>query len=178
MMTNISKLGMYIASYECLYFSVIVERIYRCVIETDVLPKDICICCVCGVLLAFSAIYCKLFFKKENNMRIHNVAGSNIVWDAFSYLAINIITVILPACLSDSGVAVDIIIIIVFGIVFINGDKVYASPIFLLHRYKVYECNNYIVLTTMSREKFNIQVEETIDGVEARELTKGVYIVL
>jgi hypothetical protein len=30
----------------------------------------------------------------------------------------------------------------------------------------------------MSREKFNIQVEDTIDGVEARELTKDVYIVL
>jgi uncharacterized pyridoxamine 5'-phosphate oxidase family protein len=86
--------------------------------------------------------------------------------------------VILPACLSDSGIAVDIFTIIVFGIVFINGDKVYASPIFLLHHYKVYKCNNYIVLTTMSREKFNIQVEDTIDGVEARELTKDVYIVL
>lgn len=51
-----------------------------------------------------------------------------------------------------------------------------TSPVFMVYGYKTYKCDDGYIITRLSREKINILMEDEQDGIEAREIVKGVYV--
>ena len=46
----------------------------------------------------------------------------------------------------------------------------------MVYGYKTYKCDDGYIITRLSREKINILMEDEQDGIEAREIVKGVYV--
>ena len=104
--------------------------------------------------------------KEIENLQIEN----------FGFLTANILTVILPTAFSDYGIWMAAIIFVFVGITFIFSNGMQTSPVFMVYGYKTYKCDDGYIITRLSREKINILMEDEQDGIEAREIVKGVYV--
>lgn len=100
----------------------------------------------------------------------------NAVIENFGFLTANILTVILPTAFSDYGIWMAAIIFVFVGITFIFSNGMQTSPVFMVYGYKTYKCDDGYIITRLSREKINILMEDEQDGIEAREIVKGVYV--
>lgn len=100
----------------------------------------------------------------------------NVVIENFGFLTAIIVTVILPTALSDCGIWMAVIIFVVAGIAFVLSNGIQTSPVFMMYGYKTYKCDDGYIITKESREKINILIEDEQDGIEVREIVKGVYV--
>lgn len=132
----------------------------------------------CGlvILIAFSLFYVRQFMRQRNNTRIKKKVEENAVIENFGFLTANILTVILPTAFSDYGIWMAAIIFVFVGITFIFSNGMQTSPVFMVYGYKTYKCDDGYIITRLSREKINILMEDEQDGIEAREIVKGVYV--
>jgi hypothetical protein len=132
----------------------------------------------CGlvILIAFSFFYVRQFMRQRNNTRIKKKVEENAVIENFGFLTANILTVILPTAFSDYGIWMAAIIFVFVGITFIFSNGMQTSPVFMVYGYKTYKCDDGYIITRLSREKINILMEDEQDGIEAREIVKGVYV--
>lgn len=119
--------------------------------------------------------------KEIENLQIDKVSFYCLrvvyaVIENFGFLTANILTVILPTAFSDYGIWMAAIIFVFVGITFIFSNGMQTSPVFMVYGYKTYKCDDGYIITRLSREKINILMEDEQDGIEAREIVKGVYV--
>jgi general stress protein CsbA len=68
-------------------------------------------------------------------------------------------------------------VILLVGIAIIRGGYLHTCCIFLLKRYYVYSNDNgAIIITKVKMEKFNLEQRDNPNGIEARQIAKGIYL--
>ena len=172
MMTNLSKWMLYISSYCIVYVFLLGVSVFNGwksvkTIESKsiaekaslIFSENKFVWCGLVILIAFSLFYVRQFMRQRNNTRIKKKVEENAVIENFGFLTANILTVILPTAFSDYGIWMAAIIFVFVGITFIFS-----------------KCDDGYIITRLSREKINFLMEDEQDGIEAREIVKGVYV--
>lgn len=189
MMTNLSKWMLYISSYCIVYVFLLGVSVFngwkslktienKSIAEKAslIFSENKFVWCGLVILIAFSLFYVRQFMRQRNNTRIKKKVEENAVIENFGFLTANILTVILPTAFSDYGIWMAAIIFVFVGITFIFSNGMQTSPVFMVYGYKTYKCDDGYIITRLSREKINILMEDEQDGIEAREIVKGVYV--
>ena len=190
MFTRLSLWGIYTASYFIDYLVLLGISVWQKVGEYKKLvptPQesflqyckwtDHLIWAVLLGLIIFSLICVRILKRTPMNSRFLEKPKDNIVWEMAGYVLAQVITV-LTILFSDYWVVMTLVIFVVTGIVFVNSKKVYYSPLFLiLMGYNVFQCENCFVITNYSKDGLRLAVENNPDGVEARELEDGVFLI-
>lgn len=127
-------------------------------------------------LILFSTIWNLQWKRIHHNTRIKFKPEEDSTLEAVltivAYLAIAF-TINLDAY----GIIVSLVILIVLGIAIVQTGNMQVCLYFLLHGYHIYSSGKNKILTKKSLEQYLLLLDESPDGIEARELTKKVYIV-
>lgn len=191
MMTRLSKWMLYAASYRVVFVELLIVTTLDGVATIDVddnltrlqtilmviKHNELLVIVLIG-LFALSSVYIFSFFHQQNNTRIKTKMTDNKVIEESSSLLPIIVTAVMPLIISDHGLLISVIIFIVLGLAFVLSNHIQASPIFISHGYRLLNGGKKYVITKMTRERFNIAIEDNPDGIEARELVPNVYITL
>lgn len=189
MMTNLSKWMLYISSYCIVYTFLLGVSVFngwksvenmenKSIVEKAnlIFFENKFVWCGLIILIVFSLFYVRHFMRQRNNTRIKKKVEENVVIENFGFLTANILTVILPTAFSDYGIWMAVIIFVFVGIAFVFSNGMQTSPVFMMYGYKTYKCGDGYIITRESREKINILIEDEQDGIEVREIVKGVYV--
>lgn len=189
MMTDLSKWMLYISSYCIVYTFLLGVSVFngwksvenmenKSIVEKAnlIFSENKYVWCGLILLIAFSIFYIRHFMRQRNNTRFKKKVEENVVIENFGFLTAIIVTVILPTALSDCGIWMAVIIFVVAGIAFVLSNGIQTSPVFMMYGYKTYKCDDGYIITKESREKINILIEDEQDGIEVREIVKGVYV--
>lgn len=127
-------------------------------------------------LVLFSTIWNLRWKRMQNNTRIKYKPEADstleVVLTIVAYLAIAF-----TINLDTYGFIVSLVILIVLGIAIVQTGNIQVCLYFLLHGYHIYTCGNSKILTKKSLEQYLLLLDDSPDGIEARELTKNVYII-
>jgi len=133
------------------------------------------------LLIIISLVWLSIVLKLENNIRVKGFAEKNT---AHNSIIVLLTTCIIPMALASFNInfvnlLICVIILVMFGIYFIDSEEPYLNPTFLLLRYKLYRINGYNILTRhKSLDALNIDLSDNPDGICAKELVKNTYIIL
>lgn len=190
-MTRLSKWLLYIASFKWIYAfqiaSIIIsgvlglERdiesgttIYKMVLQIIHSKKIVLI--VLLFLFIVAALLEKGFQKIKNNTRItYSIEGDAVFEVALSFIAC--IVSVLSITLNAYGLLLTSAIFFALGIIVDLSDRIYVLPIFFLKGYHIFKSNEVKIITKMSRDQYRLRMDDSSDGVEARELVKNTYII-
>ena len=79
---------------------------------------------------------------------------------------------------TDWWIPINIVLFVIFGIFFVASNKVHTSPLFVVPMgNKIYESGENIIITKYSKQAMRIAQEDSLDGLEARELAEKVFYV-
>lgn len=127
-------------------------------------------------LIVFSIIWDMRWERDKHNTRIKFRPEEDSTLEAaltiVAYLAIAF-TINLDAY----GIIVSLVILVVLGIAIVQTGNMQVCLYFLLHGYHIYTCGKNKILTKKSLEQYLLLLDDSPDGIEARELTPKVYIV-
>lgn len=127
------------------------------------------------ILIAFSIVWTIGFRKWRNNTRIRIKMTEDSKIEESAFILPYLITVI-TFNISEFGWIICLFIYLVVGVIFVQTRKLQTSPIFLFSRYHILTDGKIKVITKNTVESFNLKIEDSANGIEARELAKGVYI--
>ena len=193
MMTLFSRWLLYISSYFLGYILIAIadvikvtqslsdDQIYISLSPIDKVPyvfgKD-CVLFSVLITLTFISIVWIFYFKKwRNNRRIKEYMRKDSSIDAAGFMISYIVSMV---CITIDfyGVVVMVILFFTLGFVFVGNDNLHTSPTFFLLGYRIYSNESCYVITKMTREQYNLKLQDEPDGIEARELAKGVFFVI
>lgn len=189
MPTRFRKIAIYIASYGIDYLIVLGLSIWKKYAEWQALDgekQDFFTQCdkgsqiLWGVLLCltvFSVIETIIISNLRMNSRIKKKPSDNATFDMLGYVVAQVLTIVAIA-ISDYWFIIDVVIFLITGVYYLLSGKVYTSPIFTLGMgRKVYNTEDgCIIITRMSSEDLLRAYEDEIDGIEARQIDKKVYM--
>lgn len=188
MLTKSSKWLLYVASYQWVYLLQIaslticdIENFQEITLDNilSTISKNRFVIILLVTLFIFSVIILKVFHTQlRNNTRIKYHIGSDTIsetaWSLIAYIA-TVLTITLDAY----GLLLTFAIFLAGGIVIVSTDKLHFLPIFWLKKYNVFRTDNGIVIMTkLSSEEYRIKIDNSPDGIPARELVKNTYIIL
>ena len=75
------------------------------------------------------------------------------------------------------GLLFSVAIMLALGFGIVQTGNMHMCLYFFLHGYHVLSLDNVRILTKFSMEEYLLKLEENPNGLEARELTKRVYII-
>ncbi len=189
MLSNFSLWLIYTASYGVDYILLLVISIARKVLafNSQKKVKDFFKFCTSGdywlwatllALIIISAVVIVSIMKIKMNTRVKPKLKDDIVWEVYGYVLTQVIA-LLTVFFTDYWILISATIFIITGIFFVKAKKVHFTPLFIIPlRYSVHETEDgQVVITRMSREKFRKTVEDNPDGLEARELERGIYFI-
>ena len=191
MMTKVSRWMLYISSYSIGYILIAIsniigiadrlskEEMYK---STTLLKRigliflEDKILFISLLILFFISVVWLLSFKKwKNNTRIHEHMEKDCTIEAVGFLFPYIVSMVLVN-VGFYGNLVNLLLFFSLGIVFVSSGFVQTSLSFVLMRYHILKNDNCYVITKLTREGYNLKLEDTKDGIEVRELAKGVYM--
>ena len=112
----------------------------------------------------------------RNNTRVRFTVNRNLTFETTGMLA----SYILPLICCGFNVYLGLVlftVILLVGIAIIRGGYLYTCCIFLLKRYYVYSSDGgAIVITKVKMEKFNLEQRDNPNGIEVRQIAKGIYL--
>lgn len=188
MLTSLSMWLLYISSYSVAYLFLIFEIIIIGVVDnksttSSIWRKVIEAITSNGVpiilllaLLILSFVYMKRMNTWRNNTRVRFTVNRNLTFETTGMLA----SYILPLICCGFNVYLGLVlftVILLVGIAIIRGGYLYTCCIFLLKRYYVYSSDDgAIVITKVKMEKFNLEQRDNPNGIEVRQIAKGIYL--
>lgn len=188
MITQLSKWLLYIAANKWVYALQLVGIIYygTANIENDISKYDKILIAVHSnsivisllmALIIFAIIIQRGFQKLDNNTRIHYPIDSGPHFDIpFSFLA-NILA-ILALQFDTFGLLVVVTADLLCGWLFVLYDTIGYLPMLLIKGYRVYTSGNVKIITKMTLDQYKLRMEESPEGIEAREVVKSTFIIL
>lgn len=177
----------YIASCEWIYILIIISNLFYSYekLDSGEITQKLAICwsqnkCVyilLLILIAFSIIENICWRASKNNTRItKSLEGKK---DPSLDIAIAAYLVpIITAPLDLYGMIAGLGTIILLGFIIVQSENLYMCPYFVLHGYHAYTSDNVIILTKLTQEQYRLALDDSPNGIEAREITTNVYIVL
>ena len=185
-MTKLSKWLLYTASYRWVYLLQILSIVFTEVNGYKITPVTLkmILNAVCSnrvaiaillVLFILAGIVQKNFRQGKHNTRIKYQVEENVIFEiAFSVIAY--LATVLSISLNTYGFLVIIAVFLVLGWVVDLTDSIYI-PVFFLTGYRIYKSGKVKIITKMSRDQYRLRLDDSIDGIEARELVPNVYII-
>lgn len=187
-MTRISKWLLYIASYKWAYLlqciSVIIAETLRTkntvpglqVILKALLAKRY-ILLVLLVMFLVSWVIEKQITRVKANTRVKYEIEDDIIGEiAISLIAY--MATVLTITINLYGILLTVALFVAIGVVCDKTDKIYILPIFFLRKYRVFKSGNIKIITKMSMDRYRLKLDETPDGIPARELVRNTYLII
>ena len=188
MLTNFSFWAIYTASYVVDYAVLLLISVLQKIDDYKKANTNLNFLAYCGwqdhiiwfaliALILFSMICVHRLRRIPMNTRIKKYPKDNIVWEITGYVLAQVFT-ILTIMFSNYWIIISSVIFLIAGVVFVNSKKVYYSPLFIIPMgYRVFQCEDVIVVTNYSKDGLKLALKTDVDGVEARELEDGIYLV-
>lgn len=193
MITRLSKWLLYIASYSWMYMLLIISVSASAVANSprnnqpfgeyiqQIASSNKWTYLVLFALSIFSIIYSSFFTKTLScNTRIHYSLDKEITVEG-AFLLIPLAATTLTINLNQYGIIISVFIFVCMGFVFDMTNHTYALPIFLIKRYHTFIAKDsgekIRIMTKMSEEEYRIALDNHPDGIQAREIVKGTYLV-
>ena len=187
-MTKLSKWLLYAASYKWVYLLQIVSIVYleinespitsisclwKMILNTGCLRKIAIVTLL--VLFILAGFIQKKFRQGKHNARIKYLIEENVVFEiALSVIAY--LATVLSITLNTYGIIIVMVVFWGLGWIVDVTDSIYV-PVFFLTGYRVYKSDKVKIITKMSRDQYRLKLDDAIDGLEARELVRNVYII-
>ena len=190
MLTELSLWGIYIASYFIDYLVILGISIWKKVSAYNAIKpaptisfwqycnrKDYFTWAILIGLIIFSLACSHIMKEIPMNTRISDKPNDNVIWEIFSYVLAQVLTV-LTILFTDYWLVISLVIVAVTGIIFVHSRKIQHSPLFIIPMgYNIFKCEKCIAITNYSMDGLRLAIESNPDGVEARELEEGVFLI-
>lgn len=188
MMSVFSQWLVYFASYGVAYVCLIIEIIICGVLNNNstnnifdkvwfAIAGNKAMIIILIILLAFSIIIMLSITKWKNNTRIYIKAEKNEtingLWMFSSY--------ILPILVCGYNLYIGFVLLILLllvGFAVVRGGYIHFSLAFIILGYKIYSSDKMIMVTKYKMERYNLLIDENENGIEARRISKNVFIIL
>lgn len=111
------------------------------------------------------------------NERVYSRIKSNSLVDMVGFLGFYVLSLLTIE--SDYiWIIINIIGYIVVGVFITKSEKIYLCPSYLFLGYILYETeDDHKILVRLSREKYNILLDDSTNGIEAKQLTVTSHLV-
>ena len=190
-MTKFSNWIIYTASYLPLSILQTIRFIAIIIKETNSSTKHLTILeiikaqGVSQIIILLLSLLCYLDFilfaiiihKTSANERIYSKIKNNSLVDMIGFLGFYVLSLLTIE--SDYiWIIINAIGYIIVGIVITKSEKLYLCPSYLFLGYLLYETDDeHKVLVRLSREKYNILLDDSSNGIEAKQLTVTSHLV-
>lgn len=131
-----------------------------------------------SVLCIIDFILFIIITKRTNpNERIYSRIKNNSLLDMIGFLGFYVLSLLTIE--SDYiWIIINVIGYIIVGVVITKSEKLYLCPSYLFLGYILYETeDNHKILVRLSREKYNILLDDSSNGIEAKQLTVTSHLV-
>lgn len=183
MLTSFSLWAVYIASYFVDYILVLIilvsKRFLECKDTGNSFWKgaDLVTWGILILLIALSIVITIWVYNLKMNRRVRHIPQKNITHQMTGYLVAQVATVA-TTLFTDSWLLINLILFLFFGIYFVRSKAVYTSPLFVIPlRNHIYQSGEKVIITNYSLQEMRIAQEDNENGLEARELTDGVFYI-
>lgn len=183
MLSTISLWVIYFASYLPDYFLILVILIWKrfdfC--NTNGISfwnlNDILIWAVLVVFIVVSVVATFRVGNIKMNSRIKQLPEKNVTIEILGYILPQIIT-LGTTVFTDWWVPINVVLFLVVGIIFVKSKAVHHSLLFVVPlNCRIYASGDGILITNYSFDEMRIAQEESMEGLQARELAKGIHYV-
>ena len=128
-------------------------------------------------LFVISGIIAFSIKKWKNNTRIYVTATANqtkeVLWMITSFI------IPLGVCAFNTYLGLlTLFLLLLIGVIVIRGGYLYSFLVFPLMGYSIYSNSDIKIISKYKMEKMNLLIDESKNGLEAREISKGVYIII
>ncbi len=129
-------------------------------------------------LIIFSIVVMHRIKRILMTTRIKNEPEDDSVWEVYSGFLVQAIALIL-SFFEEHGLYFSLVFFIIGGIAFIKSKQVYLASVFIFPLgYKIYKgTGNVKIITKESKDGLRLKLAEDVDGVEAKELAKGIFLI-
>ena len=183
MLTSLSLWAIYFASYFPDYVLILGILVWkRYVISRDNNigfwnRTDIGIWILLLAMILISIMVARKVSRLEMNARIKDIPEKNATIEILGYIIPQIIT-LATTVLAEWWIPINIVLFIIVGVIFVKSKAVHQALLFVFPlRNKIYTAGNKTIITNYSLQGLKIAQEDSLDGIEARELTEGVYYI-
>ena len=183
MLTTLSQWAIYFASYLIDYILILVILVKKhwdeCKLENTSFweTADYMMWSILLVMIIASIIISVCVGRLKMNTRVRLVPGKNITHEMTGYLVAQVATVA-TTVFTDGWITINLALFVFFGIYFVSSTAVYTSPLFVFPlRNRIYQAGENVIITNYSLQEMRIAQENAEDGLQARELTDGVFLV-
>lgn len=129
------------------------------------------------ILIMFSVVVMITVRKIKMTTRIKHEPKDDVVWEAYTGFLAPALALV-GTFFGDYGIILSFVIFIATGIAFSLSGRVYLASVFLFPLfYKIFKCEDIVLITRDSRDGIRLRIEEEPDGIEAKQLTPKVYLV-
>lgn len=190
-MTKFSNWIIYSASYlplsvlQIIRFIVIIIKEINDTTKQSTVLEIIKVQGVSQIIILLLSILCFLDFilfaiithETSTNERIYSRIKNNSLVDMIGFLGFYVLSLLTIE--SDYiWIIINVIGYIIVGVVITKSEKLYLCPSYLFLGYILYETeNDHKILVRLSREKYNILLDDSSNGIEAKQLTVTSHLV-
>ena len=129
------------------------------------------------VLTIFSIIWTRYIKSWKNNTRVRFRMKEDSKIDESAFILPYVFTIV-TFNFDIYGWLICLLIYGSVGLLFVQSRKLQMSPIFIMSRYHILTDGTNKIITRNTVESFNLKLDDQPNGIEARELSKHVYITL
>jgi len=185
MLKNGSLWAIYTASYFMDYIMILVILVWKKITVTEgikdfiksVTRIDCLMWIILTLLIVFSVLVMIGITKMEMTTRIKHEPKNDAVWETFSGFLAPALALV-ATFFGDYGMILSTVIFVVTGIAFVNSKQVYRASVFIFPLcYRIFKADNSVLITRDSRDGLRLRIAENPDGIEAKELSSGIFMV-
>ena len=188
MMTKLSMWLTYIASCNAVYLLQFISHAYFSYVEVDsgAYPTILCklvtvlnegkwLFIVLIALILFSTLWNTQWSHVRSNTRIKYRPETDGTLEAV-LATVPYLAMVITLHIDAYGIITTIAIMFAFGLAIVQTGHIHMCLSFLLRGYHIYVCGNVRIMTKLSMEQYVLRLDNEPNGIEARELTKNIYI--
>lgn len=188
MMTKLSMWLTYIASCNAVYILQFFSYAYfsYCELDSATYPTTLnklasmwndgkWVFVVLLTLIIFSSLWNKQWSRVKHNTRIKYRPETDGTLEAV-LATVPYLAMVITLNIDAYGIIATVAIMFAFGFAVVQTGHIHMCLNFLLRGYHIYVCGNVRIMTKASMEEYILQLDNEPNGIEARELTKHIYI--
>ena len=126
-------------------------------------------------LIIFSVLIMKGIKRIQMTSRIKFDPKDDSVWEVYAGFLAPAIALV-STLVDEYGVLLSFVLFVVTGIAFVKSKQVHLASVFIFPmRYKIYKGDGGIIISRDTRD--GLRLKMLTDGVQAKELERGIYLV-
>ena len=136
---------------------------------------------ITGSVLLLFIIFSVFVMIRIRNMRMTSRIKyepiDDVVWEAYTGFLAPALALV-GTFFGDYGLIFSLVIFAITGVAFVRSKQVHLAAVFIFPLcYRVFKTDNAVLITRDSRDGLRLRIEESLDGVEAKEPAPKIYLV-